>query len=183
MSPFVASQTSLSSPCLQTMAQFENLLNAQDCTLGLCSHLSVDSDVFETCLKDESLFSLGDMLKQHTFALYPERRHWFMPFLMPASSDSHQEHSDVCWWLIDSGASASVVSSRFLSHYDVLHQMKLPTNRNEGFSSASGDVVVPTAAVCIRAHFRMTSIENPRVKVLKECLIASHCGFCCRCSQ
>ena len=92
---------------------------------------------------------------------------------MPTSNCSHQDHSDVCWWLIDSGASASVVSSRFLSEYEVLHQVSLPANKAEGFSSASGEVIVPTSVACIQAFFRMNSIENPRKEELKECLITA----------
>ena len=171
MSPFVASHASLSAPCLQTLSEFERTLNFDDCKRNENPQMSVDDFVVDSLLSfDSSLSSRGDLF-QETF--YESNPVWFMPFLMPTSNCSHQDHSDVCWWLIDSGASASVVSSRFLSEYEVLHQVSLPTNRVEGFSSASGEVIVPTSVVCIRAFFRMNSIENPRKEELKECLIAA----------
>ena len=172
MSPFVASHASLSAPCLQTMAEFERTLNFEDCKRNENPRMSVDDFVVDSCLSfDSVLSSCGDLFQETCFELNPVVHNWFMPFLMPPSNWSHQDHSDVCWWLIDSGASASVVSSRFLSEYEVLHQVLLPTNRAEGFSSASGEVIVPTAVACLRAFFRMNSMEDPRVEELKECLI------------
>ena len=136
--------------------------------------MSVDDFVVDSFLSfDSTLSSCGDLFQETFYESNPVVASWFMPFLMPTSNCSHQDHSDVCWWLIDSGASASVVSSRFLSEYEVLHQVSLPANKAEGFSSASGEVIVPTSVVCIRAFFRMNSIENPRNEELKECLIAA----------
>ena len=170
LSPFVASNAAFSAPCLRTMADFENSLTLEDRVWGGYPLESLDSNVVETLFCDEISLSCGNKSgKLAVSDLDPGS----MPFLMPTLSGSQQESSDVFWWLLDSGASASVVSSRFLSEYEVLHRVDLPTDKKDGFSSASGEVIVPNAAVCVRAFFRMTSIEDPSMHTLKECLIAA----------
>ena len=68
----------------------------------------------------------------------------FMPMMPDVPSDFH-------WWLIDSGASASVVSSRFLKHYEVVKNQVLGPATGPGFSSASGETIHPTFLVCLKA--------------------------------
>ena len=135
-------------PELEESPASRGTLNFEDCKRNENPRMSVDNVVVDPCLSFDSVFSSrGDLFQETFFKSDP-----VMPFLMPTSSWSHHDHSDVCWWLIDSGASASVVSSRFLSEYEVLHQVPLPTNKAEGFSSASGEVIAPTAVACLRAH-------------------------------
>ena len=90
----------------------------------------------------------------------------FMPIMPDAPSDLH-------WWLIDSGASASVVSSRFLRHYEVVKNQVLGPATGPGFSSASGETIHPTSLVCLKAFFRLTSKEDPSDTMLKECLVSA----------
>ena len=90
----------------------------------------------------------------------------FMPMMPDVPSDLH-------WWLIDSGASASVVSSRFLKHYEVVKNQVLGPATGPGFSSASGETIHPTSLVCLKAFFRLTSREDPSDIMLKECLVSA----------
>ena len=76
------------------------------------------------------------------------------PVFVPMMSDVP---SDLHWWPIDSGASASVVSSRFLKHYEVVRNQVLGPATGPGFSSASGETIHPTSLVCLKAFFRLTS--------------------------
>lgn len=91
-------------------------------------------------------------------------RMFFMPVI------AHQAvPEDMHWWLIDSGASASVVSLRYIDFYEVIKNQPLKPNEGPGFSSASGGSIHPIALVCLKAFFHMTSTGDPSDTQLKEC--------------
>ena len=159
------------------MLQFERSVNLdEDCAgRGSESNPGVfqSTVVFQEFVKTEIFsHSLLDQEKQD-FAHTSSMKHpIFMPFLMPAIT-SQQEDSDTFWWLIDSGASASVVSSKFIDSYEVHQVMDLPMDNDHGFSSASGEIIRPSRMVCIKAHFKMLSIHDPKHKIWQDCLITA----------
>lgn len=93
-----------------------------------------------------------------------------MPFLAPVGSGS-SDSEDRNWWLIDSGASASVVSLRYAHRYPVLKTKALQNAKaSDGFSSASGEVIMPISIVCLQAFFEMEDLETHKSQV-QPCLI------------
>ena len=57
----------------------------------------------------------------------------------PLLKSMNAHHDDAMWWLIDSGASRSVVSSEFVKQYPILHERQL--EQAMIFSTASGEKV------------------------------------------
>ena len=94
-----------------------------------------------------------------------------MPMFMPVSSQSDSNANNNLW-LIDSGASASVVSSRFISDYKVIKEKSLETFA-DGFSSASGETIHPSSLVCIETSAHMISLVDPRVSCWKACQVTA----------
>ena len=83
----------------------------------------------------------------------------------------YEDNMDENWWMIDSGASATVVSANFLSRYAVVKSQDLPPRSGPGFAAASGDVKYPTQAVRLKATFKMMS--NPKDIIYQDCLITA----------
>lgn len=70
------------------------------------------------------------------------------------------------WWLVDSGASRSVVSEEFLSGYEISKQRNLPTPL--GFSTASGEVMSVSREVqlvVILELFRHGKLSKQKVTI------------------
>ena len=62
-----------------------------------------------------------------------------------------EDETDACFWLLDSGASRSVLAERFAHRYRVLYERKLENPLV--FSTASGEQMSVEDEVMIQAHF------------------------------
>ena len=186
LTPFVASST-MPSSCYRTMLEFERETSlscdqSNDCfeDWGFENSKEHASEQTRTCLDPDNLVSLPTSnfcdvhqdQSQEAICLNDINldRQVLMPLFMPVSRPSDTKTSDNLWWLIDSGASASVVSSRFLSDYRVIEERTLEPF-SDGFSSASGETIHPSKLVCIATSFHMISLVDPKVSCWKVCRI------------
>ena len=195
LNPFVQRPTFAPS-YLESLREFEIEMDAHDSRLhfedrSFCSDFNFDTsnDVLFSCsdarcVDDVPLDLVGsrlDLLPENSmhavetcgkenFQQSPTRRApmWLMP-VVPKLSREETSY----WWLLDSGASASVVSSECLSDYEVISRRSLPKNHGGGFSSASGEIVYPSALVCLKGCFAMVHMKDAKKIVFRQCLIAA----------
>lgn len=150
-------------------------------------NVSFDSDTLSACSVEHCCCSVFPSCADQSFPDSEFSSHlqtdnlFFMPFLCPMSNSNEtrclqqasDSHRDADWWLIDSGASASVVSARFVDRYRIVKSVSLKPNSGPGFSTASGEVIFPTSLVCLRVFFTMVATNDPSKTFLKECWISA----------
>ena len=138
-------------------------------------NVSFDSDTLSACSVEHCCCSVFPSCANQSFPDSEFSSHlrtdnlFFMPFLCPMNESNEtrclqqasDSHRDADWWLIDSGASASVVSARFLDRYRIVKSVSLKPNSGPGFSTASGEVIFPTSLVCLRVFFTMVATNDP----------------------
>ena len=85
----------------------------------------------------------------------PKEPQLMKPLLQPLFFSSLEELNLASWWLLDSGASRSVVSSRFLDKYEVVKTRDL--EQPLGFSTASGQRVEINKEVILKVQIELYS--------------------------